>query len=99
MARRKRPNVPPVRVPAEGGPISEPSTHIFHEHTGGTDIFKPVHDLKGRLDGKTVTVNVSVNDCRRRSILDTPPPYRREWLDANGLTVEYRHGRPELKRK
>jgi hypothetical protein len=35
----------------------------------------------------------------QRSILDTPPPWRKDWLDAHGLEVRYRHGRAELRRK
>lgn len=35
----------------------------------------------------------------KQNILDTPPPYTQEWLDANGLRVFYHHGIAELRFK
>ena len=36
---------------------------------------------------------------RSKSILETPPPYTREWLDDHGLDVVYMNGRAVLQFK
>jgi hypothetical protein len=37
-----------------------------------------------------------VTQARGASILNTPGPWTREFLDANGLRVAYRHGHAKL---
>lgn len=69
------------------------------------EVVRPVRDLKERLDirqeGKRVVVNVNVSGpaARRSSILNTPGPWTKEFLDANGLRVRYAHGRAILEEK
>ena len=107
MARRKRANIPPVRVPdgALGGILREPSTIFLHENHGEAEVVRPVRDLKERLDirqeGKRVVVNVNVSGpaASRDSILNTPGPWTKDFLDIHGLRVAYRHGRAELEFK
>lgn len=36
---------------------------------------------------------------RKTDILDTPGPWARPWLDANGLQIVYTHGHAELRFK
>jgi hypothetical protein len=46
-----------------------------------------------------VNVNVSGPAARRSSILNTPGPWTKEFLETNGLRVAYRHGSAELEFK
>lgn len=126
MARRKRPNVPPLRVPVEveAVPISEPSMRVLHEGPAEAEIVRPVRDLKERLDvrqeGKEIVVNIIADPGVEKAaeailkgaakarplggrpmaiLLKTPPPWTKEFLDANGLRVRYAHGRAILEEK
>jgi hypothetical protein len=60
-----------------------------------TEIVLPLKDLNNAMpvavDGK---INIRVN-----SILNTPPPYKQPWLDANRLEVIYMKGRAVLRFK
>lgn len=88
--KRSKPKV------AVGGIVSEPLARVLHEYRG-IEIVRPMRDIQGHLDvrqeGKAIVVNVG------GPILAMPPPWRKEWLDAHGLEVRYRHGRAELERK
>ena len=45
------------------------------------------------------TMSIKHSLISKHGILETPPPYRKEWLDENGLEVHYAHGRAVLRFK
>jgi len=56
--------------------------------------------------GRDIVVNTSpmpgANKIRcllSKNILNTPGPYSREWLNANGLQIVYKHGKAVLQSK
>jgi hypothetical protein len=84
MARKRNPKAPVQIVEsARGGFVKESSMRVLHENHGEVEIVSPVR----------------IQRSMRSSILETPPPYRKEWLDENGLEVHYAHGRAVLRFK
>lgn len=103
MAKRKV-NKPPMIVPG-------PETIEEYDREAGLEIVKPISEifppLKRDADG---AINITINhggkidtkkilEAIRLPILETPGPWSREWLDRNGLEVQYKHGRATLRFK
>ena len=85
MPRRRRPDIPPSIVEFRGGALREPTTVVLHGNPGA-EIVRPMRDLATRRPGKG-------------SVLDTPGPWSKEFLEENGLRVVYRHGYAVLEEK